>query len=987
MGTPQHERSRRIVASTTTSVSCVMPPRDAQAATSAMPTWRAFAFFDPQPLPSEGLPAFSRACAVAHMPSCAGAWASPRGALVIGTDDGRVHVVETGGYIEMAAWQAFEYSVSHIRVDADLRVIVAVGRDAAGSPSLLRVWHLEPASAAGWIPKLLVVVRLASSSRANEAHVRAGTSKSPRITALEVTPGLRWIAVGREDGAVHIVRDVMPLVKTSSHAEPVQVRAKTVREPTKREDGEDFDTIAGLVVCERASATVFLLIATVSRVLRYTLAGPGANSAPTTMDTIGCAPHCAIRYQASEQDLMEQVAPHLVTKMVLARDEALYVIGTDGREVSVALEGAKASVHCLHGELVVVFTAASQQRVVVFDLDTKCITHSHEYSHLQLVCTSDELEPDACVWLLQQNQGLTLHAKPLLTKLEHLFRSHLFKQAVPFIYARATRWPRARLPSVPPSAAIVPLRPQERRTESPADMLVADVYRRYGEHMYARGDYEGAMQQFTQTIGVVSPSFVIRLFLDAQRLPYLTQYLEVLHKQGRAQADHTTLLLHCYTKLHHIDALDAFVRADDVLFDVPLAIDVCRKAGCTAQAAYLAKKHGLHDTYLSVQLHDTHDARAALAYLATLPPADATHYFVPYAHKLLDQQPEETCDLLVRLYTQAPTEAAPLPPLLPHFARHEHALESFLERVLAHRAALSAQESHSADLPLLYNTLLELHIKNAPPKALDILASDVPYTPTHALMLCANYAYTEGLLCVYERLGMVDAILQHWMDASAQGTPGASQSVLDTLWRYGPQSPHLYKTVLTFLTSSEALLQAHRTDVEKILAYVDAHALLSPMEIVQLLGRNTVTPMGLLTPYLLEHARRERVELESAERLVASYRKEAAEKRAELAALSSETEPRVFQNQHCGACEQALELPAVHFMCRHSFHLACLPEGEAARECPLCARANATVQTLQGASALVSSDLIASELEAADDGFDVIADLFAKGMLSWHEDA
>lgn len=958
----------------------VMPPRDAPAASSALPTWRAFAFFDPQDLPSEGAPGFARACALAHMPSCAGAWASPRGALVVGTDDGRMRVLEAGSYVETAAWQAFEYSVAHVKVDAEQRVIVAVGCDAAGGPSVLRVWRLEPAMAAGWASKLLVFVRLAHATRASEGSGRTGTSKPPGVTALEVAPGLRWIAVGRDDGAVHVVRDVATLLHAPSHTEPVQVRAKMVRDPTQLEDGDGPDTVTGLVVCEGRSGTVPLLIATVSRVLRCTLAGSGGSSAPTPIDTIGCALHCAVRFRVCEQELSEQAGTSLATKMVLARDEALYVIGTDGREASVALEGAKASMHGLRGELVVVFTAAtSTQRVVVFDLDSKCITHAHEYADLQLVCTSDEHEPDERVWLVQQGGGLVLHEKPLLAKLEHLFRSHLYRQAVPFVYSRAMRCPHGRLPALPPSAAIVPLRPHERRAESPADMLVADVYRRYGEHLYARGDYAGAMQQFVKTIGVVSPSFVIRLFLDAQRLPYLTQYLEVLHKRGRAQADHTTLLLNCYTKLRDTDALDAFVRADDVPFDVPLAIDVCRKAGCTAQAAYLAERHGLHDTYLSLQLRDAHDARAALAHLATLPPADATHYFAPYAHKLLDTEPDETCDLLVRLYTQAPTEAAPLAPLLPHFARHERALESFLERVLAHRTA------RPADLPLLYDTLLELHMKNAPPKALEILSSDVPYTPTHALMLCANYAYSEGLLCVYERLGMADAILQHWMDASGQGTPGASQAVLDTLARYGPQSPHLYKTVLTFLTSSEALLEAHRMDMEHILAHVDAHALLSPMEIVQLLGRNSVAPMGLLTPHLLEHARRERAELESAEKLVASYRKEAAEKQAELAALSSETEPRVFQNPECGLCKQALELPAVHFMCRHSFHLRCLPEGEAARECPLCARAYATVQTLQGASAHVTRELVQSELEAADDGFDVIADLFAKGVLSDQE--
>ena len=40
-----------------------------------------------------------------------------------------------------------------------------------------------------------------------------------------------------------------------------------------------------------------------------------------------------------------------------------------------------------------------------------------------------------------------------------------------------------------------------------------------------------------------------RRFLDAQRITCLTAYLELLHEQGLASVDHTTLLLNCYTKL------------------------------------------------------------------------------------------------------------------------------------------------------------------------------------------------------------------------------------------------------------------------------------------------------------------------------------------------------------------------------------------------------------------------------------------------------
>ena len=44
---------------------------------------------------------------------------------------------------------------------------------------------------------------------------------------------------------------------------------------------------------------------------------------------------------------------------------------------------------------------------------------------------------------------------------------------------------------------------------------------------------------------------------------------------------------------------------------------------------------------------------------------------------------------------------------------------------------------------------------------------------------------------------------------------------------------------------------------------------------------------------------------------------------------------RVFQNSRCAQTGLPLELPAVHFLCGHSFNRSAL--GDFERECPLCA--------------------------------------------------
>lgn len=43
---------------------------------------------------------------------------------------------------------------------------------------------------------------------------------------------------------------------------------------------------------------------------------------------------------------------------------------------------------------------------------------------------------------------------------------------------------------------------------------VADIHREYGDYLYSKGNYDGAMEQFVQTIGNLQPSYVVRKVLS-----------------------------------------------------------------------------------------------------------------------------------------------------------------------------------------------------------------------------------------------------------------------------------------------------------------------------------------------------------------------------------------------------------------------------------------------------------------------------------------
>ncbi len=79
-------------------------------------------------------------------------------------------------------------------------------------------------------------------------------------------------------------------------------------------------------------------------------------------------------------------------------------------------------------------------------------------------------------------------------------------------------------------------------------------------------------------------------------------------------------------------------------------------------------------------------------------------------------------------------------------------------------------------------------------------------------------------------------------------------------------------------------------------------------------------------------------------------------------------------------CSLPLELPAVHFLCKHSFHQRCLRGGiegiEGGQvECPLCAQDNATIKALKRSQVENAErhELFKDDLERSEDRFKTIA--------------
>ncbi|OAA57644.1 vacuolar membrane protein [Niveomyces insectorum RCEF 264] len=382
---------------------------------------------------------------------------------------------------------------------------------------------------------------------------------------------------------------------------------------------------------------------------------------------------------------------------------------------------------------------------------------------------------------------------------------------------------------------------------------------------------------------------------------------------------------------------------------------------------------------------------------------------------------------------QAPLLTYPVPKpktAFSSFIDHPDEFIVFLEACVKEKDTLA-----EADRTDLYTTLFEMYLRKASEKkgeqhreeweakakalidnttkrtggAGDYAAAvSAPIEQANVLLLSHLAHFRTGTTLVKEQAGLPFDIFRSY--TAAQDTRGA----LRALHKYGPDAPQLYPAALAYLTSSARVLEeAGPDELAAVLQRIHRDGLLAPLQVVQTLSQNPVATMGMLKPYLQETIERERREIAANQRRIRSFRQETEQRRAELADLGSK--PAVFQATRCSQCALPLELPVVHFLCKHSFHQRCLKSSRGgggedendggrgagrhhrgggannddddsvnpATECPLCAQDNATVRAIrrQQEEYATRHDLFRTELSSSEDRFGTVADWFQRGVM------
>lgn len=226
--------------------------------------------------------------------------------------------------------------------------------------------------------------------------------------------------------------------------------------------------------------------------------------------------------------------------------------------------------------------------------------------------------------------------------------------------------------------------------------------------------------------------------------------------------------------------------------------------------------------------------------------------------------------------------------------------------------------------------------------------------------------------------------------------------VIKALRKYGSEEPQLYIDALAYFASSPKALEEAGDELDVVLKRIDQDGLMSPLQVIQTLSNNAVVTMGMIKKYLSDNIERDKKEISNVcilifpseylksksltqnsqnRRLIASYTTETETKRQEISELG--TKPTVFQARRCASCGGNLDLPTVHFLCKHSFHQRCLNTVDTEIECPICSPQNATIKAIRErqVKAADQHELFQAELQRSRDRFGLISDFFGRGVM------
>lgn len=893
---------------------------------------------------------------------------SGRGVVLLGDTTGYVYIINK--YMGVNSFRANQKYTSHVKQLARSPIFVTCGSDQDGTNPLIKLWDPDKTDRLNQ-PTCLRLIR-----------ANSGFMKPSAVSCIELNETFTSMIIGYEDGSIVLFQGDITRQRRSKSSRPMKISERPITGIVIHQEVKINQNPSYLN--QVATNEISAYIATDQEVLYVTLSDKSFTK--NSLDQSGCQPRCCCFLPGPEGKTVSE------NLFAVGRDNAVYFYQTDGRGPCLAFEGEKLLLHRFKSYLVIVSREAptkldtgflrsrrNQQddkgfdtgnalkrvSVNIYDIRNKYIAHStttpevqeifSEWGQLFVVCTNGKL--------------LVFKEKDTQTKLDTLFRKNQFSLVIDI--AKAHQYD---------------------------EDALTDIFKHYGDHLYRKGDFDGAIMQYIKTIGRSEPSYVIKKYLDSKRISSLTIYLEELHKKSFVSQEHTKLLLNCYSKLRSDQQLKQFIESHEdgiIKIDVDIAIKVLRDAGFYEFALYLAKKHQKHSWYFRVQMEDIGNSEAALEYLYEMNDTnDMAIYMKEYGRKMLKDVPERTISMIKTICERCREKRESLQEsnglnlinvtrqILPDEFFHIF-LDNNIQFVLLLEQLI--YDSTEFATKAVHNLLLELYLNSWRKESDDLMRSTLSekikkllaqpgdrFDLDQALILCRNNRFDEGLIDLYTRAKLYHLIVQYYIDQED------SLKIMKVCEQFGAEDPNIYMSALIFYskTGDERLGQ--------LLKAIEHHQTIPPTMVIKILLESNRANLGSVREYLMRFLDKLYDKQVDNENAIDHYKDDTEVVKHKIEEF--ENHQTVFKPSKCSACQSILDLPTIHFLCNHSYHQNCFHNYSAeSDECPICVSTNNKL--LDEIEAHEISRLTLKKLERQysspnDDIFISLARLFGYNLVS-----
>uniref|UniRef100_A0A1I7XRQ7 RING-type domain-containing protein n=1 Tax=Heterorhabditis bacteriophora TaxID=37862 RepID=A0A1I7XRQ7_HETBA len=132
------------------------------------------------------------------------------------------------------------------------------------------------------------------------------------------------------------------------------------------------------------------------------------------------------------------------------------------------------------------------------------------------------------------------------------------------------------------------------------------------------------------------------------------------------------------------------------------------------------------------------------------------------------------------------------------------------------------------------------------------------------------------------------------------------------------------------------------TLIKSLLAGIEASDCVHPLVVLDILSRSNTLKMSVVKEYVVKQISKQEKQIQMDHRTIAESERRMEEIEKHIESLKFNVQ--VLQINKCCACDTSLQLPAVHFLCRHSYHVHCFESySERPDKCPACISLNSRI--------------------------------------------